>query len=384
VSTILPNFPLWFYIPAALLAAVGLIGHYCSLFKGRHKGRLRCPKCWYDMQGTTLPATCPECGHTAATKADLQRTRRHWWHALAALLLILPLAVVFARLHAAKVYYAVMPKWKLAEEVSGNGTTISRYRVRNPDDWGERVVVTSKGKQVLASDDYAVSLSGYNHSRPTFIDADNNGVQEAVIECYSGGAHCCYRVYIIELRESGAVIVADIDARNGMGVEAPTAAGGEWVFNIPDQSFDYWKVSHAESPMPAVYYRLNGGALRIALDRHDKPAFSAGELDSAARNSHDAMGAQDATADRAAVWRAAIERLYAGHEDQAWTILDRAWAGPPADKSAFIAEFKDVLAEDPWYQDLLAARAARAAGKPIPPSAVGMSGRAGADEAEAR
>lgn len=375
-----PLITLWMYYPAAFLAVLGLLLLFLALLRDRSRGRQRCPKCWYDMSGNaTTPARCPECGHIAQTPAELLKTRRRWLWVLPALLLIAPIFIVAGALHGAKLYYAVMPRWKLVEAASSGGSEVLRYAVRNPDDWGERVVVRGGGKELLSHEDHSISLNGYNHTRETLIDADNNGVKEAVIECYSGGAHCCYRVYIVELRPTGPVIVADIDARNGMGVEqaADSGATGEWFFNIPDQTFDYWKVSHAESPMPAVYYLLKDGELRVALDRMDKPALAPQKFEELVRATR--LSAETVGGDRAAVWRAALDLLYAGHEDQAWTLFDRAWSAPTG-KAEFLAEFKDQLSKDLWYQDVVAARAAKTAGKPIPPSTVGMSGRA-ADEA---
>lgn len=379
MSTTLPNFPLWFYIPAALLAALGLFGLYCSLFKSRAKGRLRCPKCWYDMAGTTPPATCPECGRTAATTADLQRTRRHWWYALAALLLIAPLTVVFARLHAAKAYYAVMPKWKLVQEERHITVAVRRYKVRNPDEWGERLVVKDGSKTVIDHEDQTIDIG--ERRRPYFADYNDDGVKEAVVECYSGGAHCCYRVYIIEARPSGAVIVADIDARNGMSTPS-LKSGREWLLDIPDQSFDYWKVSHAESPMPSVFYRLQDGALRIAIDYMEVPAWSPAELDAKVKFIlSDPIPKPDQSGlGRSLLWRTMLDRIYAGYEHEAWQVFERACTLPAPERAAFRREFLAILSADPWHQDLIAAQAARTAGKPIPPSIVAMSGRAGAAE----
>ncbi|MCW5776721.1 MAG: HEAT repeat domain-containing protein [Phycisphaeraceae bacterium] len=48
----------------------------------RARGRVRCPKCWYDMRG--VPAgegggwLCPECGGRIARERGLRRTRRRW------------------------------------------------------------------------------------------------------------------------------------------------------------------------------------------------------------------------------------------------------------------------------------------------------------------
>ncbi|MFT3683825.1 MAG: hypothetical protein QM783_02675 [Phycisphaerales bacterium] len=368
----------WMYFIVAPLAALGLIGLYCSLFKGRAKGRQRCPKCWYDLKGVNAPTKCPECGREIATRNDLLRTRRHWGSALLSLALIVPLGIVFGKLHAMAVYYAVMPKWKAVQEVEWNGTTITRFRVRNPDEFGERVLVRAGGNHFLDYEDHSISLNGYDHSRETLVDLDpasGDEIKECVIECYSGGAHCCYRVYVVKLLAMGPQIVADIDAHNGLAVQPPATPLGEWLFNIPDQAFDYWKVSHAESPMPAVYYHLSDGELRVALDEMDsRMSLSQAE---ALANDSTVVGAQDAAGNTAPfVWKTVLDLLYAGYDEQAWAFFDRACRADKAAGEKFRAEFLHVLADDPWYQDVKDARAARAAKQPIPVARIGKSGKA--------
>ncbi len=65
------------------LGWVGVIAFYCAmiylawwaLFSDRHKGRRRCPKCWYDMCGTP-GMTCNECGFTVHFEKQLSKRRR--------------------------------------------------------------------------------------------------------------------------------------------------------------------------------------------------------------------------------------------------------------------------------------------------------------------
>ncbi|MDP1662026.1 MAG: hypothetical protein Q8L55_08935, partial [Phycisphaerales bacterium] len=68
------------------------------------------------------------------------------------------------------------------------------------------------------------------------------------------------------------------------------------------------------------------------------------------------------------------------YEHEAWQVFERACTLPAPERAAFRREFLAILSADPWHQDLIAAQAARTAGKPIPPSIVAMSGRAGAAE----
>lgn len=55
------------------------------------RGRLRCPKCWYRMEGIPKQETgwvCPECGRKIAKERGLRRARRRWRWAVPALLAI--------------------------------------------------------------------------------------------------------------------------------------------------------------------------------------------------------------------------------------------------------------------------------------------------------
>ena len=53
---------------ACFLIIWGIIGD-------RARGRLRCPRCWYDMQGGA-GLVCPECGHEAKSAVAFSRSRR--------------------------------------------------------------------------------------------------------------------------------------------------------------------------------------------------------------------------------------------------------------------------------------------------------------------
>lgn len=74
------------YIGASLAGMVGVSLLAWSLFADRSRGRLRCPRCWYQIapRVETLPITCPECGRSVAKFSHLRRTHRRWRWALVA------------------------------------------------------------------------------------------------------------------------------------------------------------------------------------------------------------------------------------------------------------------------------------------------------------
>lgn len=72
------------------VAGVGLL-LWAALWD-RSRGRDRCRRCWYALEGAAgggrLPVTCPECGRVHRSARSLRRTRRRWGWAVVALLLI--------------------------------------------------------------------------------------------------------------------------------------------------------------------------------------------------------------------------------------------------------------------------------------------------------
>jgi hypothetical protein len=75
---------LWSFSGVLALSALALLYH--ALLADRPRGRRRCPRCWYDMAGTTGLA-CPECGKKARRERSLFRTRRRYVRAAISLLL---------------------------------------------------------------------------------------------------------------------------------------------------------------------------------------------------------------------------------------------------------------------------------------------------------
>jgi HEAT repeat protein len=83
-----------FWSGGAVFGAAAMALLVWALFADRARGRVRCPKCWYDMTGAT-GGRCPECGHVAKSDRALRRTRRRWkWAAASALPLMIALFLV--------------------------------------------------------------------------------------------------------------------------------------------------------------------------------------------------------------------------------------------------------------------------------------------------
>lgn len=108
------------YVPQVLSELLGgvlfsgsLAAAMLGVFADRSHGRVRCPRCWYDMQGQPT-LQCPECGTIARNQRDLQRTRRS-----PGMLLLAGFLLLLATLANAAVGYTVggprgaVPTWTL-------------------------------------------------------------------------------------------------------------------------------------------------------------------------------------------------------------------------------------------------------------------------------
>ncbi len=89
------NEPLFWTIAAALfLCALGLL--YWGLWGDRARGRLRCPKCWFQMADQMAKAfkddefKCPQCDHDARTEKRLRKSRKRWGLILTSCVLLMP------------------------------------------------------------------------------------------------------------------------------------------------------------------------------------------------------------------------------------------------------------------------------------------------------
>lgn len=74
-----------------ILLALGFGAAAWGLFRDRARGRWRCSRCWYSMDGaprTERGFVCPECGRAHADEKRMLRTRRRWKWVLAGVALL--------------------------------------------------------------------------------------------------------------------------------------------------------------------------------------------------------------------------------------------------------------------------------------------------------
>jgi len=129
-------------------------------------------------------------------------------------------------------------------------TTIGDYKfivTPSRDGLMQDLVVMKQDKHVWDMSDYMVRvLNADSLGLPNDLTGDR--VRDAVVETYSGGAHCCYALYVLSLGFNFEVL----DTIEHAGRWSDRDDDGLWEVTAGDLTLDYWKLPHSDSPLPTV------------------------------------------------------------------------------------------------------------------------------------
>ncbi len=250
------------------------------------------------------------------------------------------------------------------------GTTEGTFRdyvirvYRSPE-YESCLQIEQRGKVVYTLESHEFSVGGNisgDDKIPLGTDITGEGKPDGVIVTYSGGAHCCATLYLVELgthfREVQKIELENSD----LAQFSRPRPGAPYELVTNDWAFQYWKTSFAESPAPKVVLKFRDGKFRLDFGAMRTPAPTAKQLASmvAAVKSDSAwqLGANtNCTMDcgvPVALWRNMLTLLYAGHSADAWKLFDQAWPPSQPGKLEFAAEFCKQLATSHYWHDLQA------------------------------
>jgi hypothetical protein len=220
-------------------------------------------------------------------------------------------------------------------DVHGEPQTIADFLIRFRQASGSgapgcRVEVFSlQGGMAFHAEDAGIRLL-----QPAGTDLSGDGVPDVALEGYSGGAHCCWTYWILSLGPKPGLLTT---FKNQSPITFVSADNGKTDIQTHDGAFDYFDcLSHAESPLPNAFLRLEGHRLRDVgmehLTAYDKQIRDArADLPPArvdqfrAVKSTDELCSGEPRTAMPAVLTIVLAYLYSGQERQAWTALDQMW-----------------------------------------------------------
>lgn len=195
---------------------------------------------------------------------------------------------------------------------------------------------------------------------PLGTDITGTGQPNAVIIAWSGGAHCCATLYLVELgaqfREVQKIELENSDLAN---FSRPNRTA-RYQITTSDWAFQYWRTSFAESPAPKVILKFRDGQFRLAFDAMRTATPSDQQFAAMLRAvKADPEWHANAPADCAmdcgvpvALWRNMLTLLYTGHSELAWKLFDKSWPSAQPGKSDFAAAFCKQLSTSHYRPDL--------------------------------
>lgn len=185
--------------------------------------------------------------------------------------------------------------------------------------------------------------------------------RELVVMDWSGGAHCCYTLYIIALEEQPFIIQKMDLEHTGEPIFRDLTGDGIPEIVTEDWTFAYWKVSFAQSPAPEVILSYNGTKWAFDPKLNMKPfplrADFLGSKNNIIQNFKKvpvdaSLGDTGDTGAPVLLWEEMLKLIYSGNADLAFHLVDATWPPHNSSKNKFLREFCSQLSQSPFLDDL--------------------------------
>jgi len=184
-------------------------------------------------------------------------------------------------------------------------------------------------------------------------DINGNSIPDIVLTNYTGGAHCCFEMFIFELGKKFKQLV-ELSGDNEPRLEDLDDDGIPEIIHS-SSVFTYWHVSFAGSYLPQYVLKFKDGSYRLAKELMKKPAPDDSSLRQVAANiklDDTPWGASEDFFEDPALFARMLELIFAGNIDAAWKFLDYAWPETKPGKEKFKEDFIKQLSTFEYWDEL--------------------------------
>ncbi len=269
-----------------------------------------------------------------------------------ALLVVLSAASAPVRAHSSVYCY------QSSAGVKGGGSMkVSSFRIIVEQEHSESacraIILSDNGQEIFRLQDWSVDVVPV-----TGKDINGEGHPDAVLESFSGGAHCCWTYFVVSLTDKGGLI-RKFENRTPASFE-DLSHNGTVDLVTQDGAFDEFEgLPHPFSPFPTIVLRLNRDKFedvskefwpvyekKIEQVRRD---IKTSELERFIRSKpaevHDDL---DYLRTESAVLTVILEFLYGGRPEEAWKALGELWPSDDRERirHAIINEYCGGLRSD--------------------------------------
>jgi len=201
-----------------------------------------------------------------------------------------------------------------------------------------------RGNLKVAEEDYVQALGAL-----TGTDITGDGYPDVIVECYSGGAHCCFQTVVYSLGEWVQMFRAGCES-NCPGEFQDLDGDGICEFVTCDDIFAYRYCAFSDSPLVTVILRFEPG-IGYTVASQDFPALYADEI-----TAHTALAEEVLHGDgllgfddtpKCGVLPLVLDYLYSGQVEQGWEALYHYYRLP--DVEAFRADIEQEIARSGYF-----------------------------------
>lgn len=229
------------------------------------------------------------------------------------------------------------------------------------------VQIYQKGNLVFEEQGHSYSLGAsdgdtrLDNSPEIGQDITGDGEPNLVVSQWSGGAHCCFDVYVFSIGDKFRFI-AKIEGEHGFFGFKDLDKDGVPEFIGADWAFAYWNASFAGSPAPEIILRYQNGRYVLANDLMKKPLSEIRSFDEIKITDEDLIKTQCEIGNawkrnkyciQSDVCGHMLDLIYGGHSQEAWQFLDDHLGADEATKDVFLSDFKHQLALSDYSDGLL-------------------------------
>ncbi len=201
----------------------------------------------------------------------------------------------------------------------------------------------------------------------TTLDKTGDGIPDVMIDYFSGGAHCCFKNYFINLGDTVELLESVNTGHVGITANRKNPKGG-LLFETADNAYAYWLTGFANSPFPDVILEFKNGKLRPNFEAMKKPAPTLAVLKKKAQIARQQLSLEPYKGEdsedsislykedqfpETVFWGVMLDLIYTGHEDLAWQYLDLVWDARKPGKQLFVRDFNKQLSESYYWQMIL-------------------------------
>jgi len=165
--------------------------------------------------------------------------------------------------------------------------------------------------------------------------------KQLVIEQYSGGMHCCFTNWIIELSSDINILYNSQDYNVGYGIKPLNLDNDEmFEFTTTILSFDYFHLPHGFSPLPEVLFKYNESKKKYLPANHIFPEFALANIEEIKRDVQKYYNKvnyekNDEMSDMkyfSLILEILVRYVYSGKRDIGWTYYEKWYISPTKDE----------------------------------------------------